>query len=255
MMVTTLRRHLRLGALFLIALPVFCWLQWQPKAWFDHQLAAQGMRVGLHYQSLHKAFPGLQLDGVQISAPGIDTLNLDTLLLRPALSSLLKGSPALFARTQGKGMSAEAVVNMGNAGPNLSDGEIRADASTLSRFDTRLLLLGLQGNVKLHGRMQLQATDGLPLDGDIHLVWNKPSSTLLPPGLDQIRLTLAAADAQGEKIWNWKLTSQPEMIVGQGKVMAGGPDIRQWLLRGTLRTATDQPELVLSGTLGAPHWQ
>jgi hypothetical protein len=95
----------------------------------------------------------------------------------------------------------------------------------------------------------------MPLDGDVSLLWNKPLSTLLPAGSDNIKLDIAASEAQGMKVWSWQVGSQPEGIGGQGKIMAAGTNINQWQLRGTLRTAKDKPELVLSGTLGAPHWQ
>jgi len=137
----------------------------------------------------------------------------------------------------------------------LSDVTIIADASKLTRFDSRLLLLGLQGEMALKGHALLQATNGLPLDGDVNLLWNKPSSTLLTAGMDSIEVNLAASETQGAKEWSWQIGGQPEIISGKGKIMSGGMDIRQWQLHGSLRTAKDKPELVLSGTLGAPHWQ
>jgi len=250
-----LRKQLWAIGSILLALPMYCWLQWQPKAWFDEQLAAQPMHVGLHYETLQKSFPGLLLSRVRINTPGIDTLRVDALLLRPAFLSLLSGGTALFVHAEGNGMSAESVIDLEGSRLSLSDVAVQTSAASLSRLDPRLLLLGLQGNLKLQGHMQLQAVDGLPLNGDMTLVWNNPSSTLLPSGMHQLRLTLTSTDMQSGSMWIWKLASQPDDILGRGTIMGEGPDIRQWLLSGSLRTARDSPDLILSGSLGALHWQ
>ncbi|MDQ6966081.1 MAG: hypothetical protein Q9M23_04055, partial [Mariprofundaceae bacterium] len=94
-----------------------------------------------------------------------------------------------------------------------------------------------------------------PVDGDVDMIWKQPSSTLMPQGMELVHLRLNAADAEGAKIWNWKIDSTPDIVAGEGKIVANGADYRQWLLRGKLRTAKDGADMVLSGTLGAPHIQ
>jgi len=249
------KTHLQLAALFLLALPVFVWIQWQPQTWLNGQLATQGMQGTLHYASVSKSFPGLQLEGVNISAPGMNPLALQSLLLRPAFSTLLSGSPGLFTKADSEGISAESVIAMRDKQLELGDVHLHADAASLSHFDSRLLLLDLSGSLDLQGRMLLQMETALPLDGNIDLNWDKPSSLLLPPGMEKMQLTVNAADAEGAKIWNWKIESTPDIVTGEGKIVAGGADIRQWLLRGKLRTMKGGAEMVLSGTLGAPHLQ
>ena len=250
-----LKKHLWLAAIFIVVLPLFCWLQWQPRVWFDNQLAANGLAGKISYADVGKSFPGFQLSGARIALPDGKTIAFDEILLRPAIFSLLSGTPALFIRANAEGMDAESVINLNNDALNLSDVAIIADTSKLARFDSRLLLLGLQGEMSLNGDMRLQADNGLPLDGVMKLVWNNPSSILLPAGPESIRLEINIAEAEGANMWNWQLSSEPEGMGGKGKVTATSADIQQWLLRGNIRLAKDQPDMVLSGTLGAPHWQ
>jgi len=249
------KTHIQLASLFAVALPVFVWMQWQPQTWLDGELATQGLQGKLHYASVNKSFPGLQLEGVNISAPGVNPLALQSLLLRPAFSSLLSGSPGLFTKAKSEGISAESVIAMRDKQLELGDVQVHADAASLSRFDSRLLLLGLSGALDLQGHMLLHSETGLPLDGALDLNWEKPASLLFPPGMEKLQMTLNATDAEGAKIWNWKIISSPDIVAGEGKVVAGGTDVRQWLLRGKLRTVKDGAEMVLSGTLGAPRLQ
>ncbi len=255
MKLSALKRHLWLAALFLLALPLFCWLQWQPKAWFAEQLAINGLTGKISYGEVRKSFPGLRLNGTNITLPNGKAVACDEIILRPAFSALLHGEQGLFVRAKSNGINAEAVIVMSNTQLNLGNVMVIADATKLASFDSRLLLLGLQGEIILKGHTLLEATVGLPLDGDVNLLWNKPSSTFLPTGMDNIELSLTASGALGAKAWSWQIGSQPEMIGGQGKVMSGAADIRQWQLRGNMRLSKDHPERILSGTVGAPHWQ
>jgi len=250
-----LKKHLLLAVLFLATLPVFGWLQWQPQGWLDRQLAEQGVGGSVLYSSVSKSFPGLQLAGVRFDAAGLNGITFETLKLRPAFSTLLSDTPGLYTRIEGEGIHAGSVITAQGNELDFDDIDLTADAGSLSRFDSRLLLLGLSGSLALRGHILLQADNGLPLDGHVELGWSNPASTLLPAGMQQLHIRLNSAEAEGARIWNWKIESQPEGMAGEGKIMAGGSDIRQWLLRGKLRSAKDVPEMVLSGTLGAPHWQ
>jgi len=251
----TKKLHPRLAALFIVALPIFSWIQWQPETWLNEQLFARGLNNSVRYITVDKAFPGLQLKGVQISKAGMPPLSLETLELSPAISTLLSSTPGLFVRANSEGISAESVITMHDNTIELRDVQLHTDTASLSRFGPGLLLLGLSGTLNLKGHAMLQADTGLPLDGDVDLIWEQPSSTLLPQGIEQAHLNLNAADAEGTKIWNWNLDSTPDIVAGEGKIVANGADSRQWLLRGKLRTAKDGADMVLSGTLGAPHIQ
>lgn len=250
-----LKKHLPLAILFLAAIPVFGWLQWQPQDWLDRQLAERGAGGSVQYSSVSKSFPGLQLAGVSLNAAGLNGITFESLNLRPAFSTLLSDTPGLYTRIESQGIHAGSVIAAKGNTLDFDDIEMTADAGSLSRFDSRLLLLGLSGSLALQGHMLLQADNGLPLDGHVDLNWSNPVSTLLPAGMQQLHIRINAADADGARIWNWKIESQPEGPAGEGKIMAGSADIRQWLLRGKLRSAKDAPEMVLSGTLGTPRWQ
>ncbi|MDQ6971789.1 MAG: hypothetical protein Q9M30_04000 [Mariprofundaceae bacterium] len=249
------QHNLVLAALFLLALPVFCWLQWQPKAWFQAQLEANGLSEKISYASVEKSFPGLHLNQANIALPEGKSLALDEVRFHPSISSLLHGEPALYLHATNQGIEAESIIAQNDGRLSLHDLMLTADAGSLAHFDSRLILLGLKGGLSLKGELVLQAADGLPVDGDLKLEWAHPSSTMLPAGADHIQLSLATTDAEGDKVWSWKIISQPEGLGGEGKLMAGSPDIRQWLLRGTMRMVKSQPDSILSGTLGAPHWQ
>lgn len=247
--------HLQLAALFVVALPVFGWAQWNPQVWLDRQLAAQGMQSSLQYASVSKAFPGLHLEGVNISSPVIIHLALDELMLRPVFSDILSSSPGLFAKAHTEGVRAESIISRIDNKLEFRDIRLHADAASLHRFDSRLLLLGLSGMLELKGYTLIQADSGLPLDGAVDINWSKPSSNLLPPGMEQIKLRLNATDAEGLNVWSWKIESTPDVVTGEGRIVTNGADSRQWLLHGKLRSAKDAADIMLSGTLGAPHWQ
>lgn len=255
MIASMLRKNLWLAGLFLLALPVFCWLQWQPGPWLEGQLQSRGLGTLVHFAAVHKSIRGLLLDKPEIRAPNLPPLEFDSLLLRPALGAILKGSPGLYAHASGQGMQAEVDLSMRAAQLDLDKLDIRLDAGKLAHFDSRLLLLALKGELGVRGHVRLQADTGLPLAGSLQASWKAPTSTLLPAELKDIRLSLNSDNAKGEKLWNWKLDSQPGQLAGHGKIVANGPDVRRWLLSGSLQLAEGKPAMALSGTVGAPHLQ
>ncbi|MDX8392035.1 MAG: hypothetical protein R8K53_05645, partial [Mariprofundaceae bacterium] len=137
--------------------------------------------------------------------------------------------------------------------------DIHAEAEKLAVFDARLQLLGLHGTLQLNGNIDLQRSDGMPLTGNIHATWDKAASLLLPAlQSGKIRANLASKNSENAApIWQWSLESEPQSVHGKGEFVTNGSHIENWLLRGNihLQGSGKATGNVLSGTLGAPHWQ
>jgi len=255
----SLRRHLPLIVLFALALPIFCWLRWQPQVWFAGQLTENGLAGQLTYSSIEKSFPGLAIKQANIHLPDGKQLAFDSILLRPAIISLLSGKPALFFRIERDGLMAQGVLAAEDEKISLNHIEIHAAAAKLTLFDSRLQLLGLGGELQLGGDIQLRRSDGMPLSGDIHATWDQ-AATLLLPALKSGNIRADIVSKNIEKsapIWQWNIESEPQSITGNGKLVPNGMRIEDWLLRGkiSLQGSGKADGNVLSGTLGAPRWQ
>jgi len=255
----SLRRHLPLIVLFALALPIFCWLRWQPQVWFAGQLAENNLAGQITYTGIEKSFPGLAVQHANIHLPDGKQLAFDSILLRPAIISLLSGKSALFFRLERGGLMAQGTLSADSEKIDLNNVEIRIAAEKLALFDSSLQLLGLGGELQLGGDMQLRRSDGMPLNGDIHATWNQ-AATLLFPALKSgnIRADIASKNIENPTpIWQWNIESEPQSITGKGKLVPNGMHLEDWLLRGNIRLqGSDKADgNVLSGTLGAPRWQ
>jgi len=258
-MLTFLRHNLLLIALFMLALPVFCWLRWQPQAWLAGQLAANNLTGQLTYTSVEKTFPGLVFKHANIHFPDGKQVVFDKILLRVALLSLFEGKAALFFHLERDGLMAQGDFSLTQDKLEFSNINIRADAAKLSVLDARLQLLGLKGQLQLGGNMQLRRTDAMPLSGDIHAAW-KQAATLLLPTLKSGSIDASLVSKEVGKpapVWNWQINSTTHIISGKGKLIPNGAQLTDWLLHGNihLKGRGINGDNILSGTLGAPHWQ
>ncbi|MDX8392811.1 MAG: hypothetical protein R8K53_09670, partial [Mariprofundaceae bacterium] len=165
MFFSRIRQHLPLVALFLLALPVFLWLRWEPQAWFAGQLTENGLGGTFNHATVEKSFPGLAIVSANISLPDGNKITFDKILLRPAIFATLSGKPALFFRAERAGMTAQGVFSATDEKLSLNHIDIHAEAEKLAVFDARLQLLGLHGTLQLNGNIDLQRSDGMPLTG------------------------------------------------------------------------------------------
>jgi len=254
-----LRRHLPLIALFMLALPIFGWLRWQPQAWFAAQLTENNLSEKITYATVEKSFPGLAVTQASIRLSDGTQLVFDHLLLQPAMLTLLSGKPALFVRAEREGLVAESEISVADEKLILNGANIQADAGKLAAFDPGLQLLALKGELQLNGTLQLRLADGMPLQGDIQATWNQAATLLLPvlqSGTVHASL-LSKNDEKFAPMWMWEIKSTPQSITGKGKIVTNGTNIENWLLRGNIHLKGDEkPDgNILSGTLGTPRWQ
>lgn len=263
----------RLLLLFLIALLIFIPLRWDPMPLVQKQLAKvmSQLPAAVSYQHLQWDASGIQLENIQLKFdPALPPLHFSRLRLEPSWLQLAQGNLAFNVTLEADGLSAYVDLALQDPYVELSALQLEVDMAWLQPMLMEGLPVAPQGQVKLHGSsrlLQVNAAEGsvLPLALDLQLQWLQAGvlmgDTAMPLGEYQLSILGVSHSA-----WTWQLKGGEALVLeGQGDVQAGSAPWMQWPLQGSLHIESaagsllasmlgQNRDVVLSGTLLAPHW-
>jgi len=248
--------------MFMLALPVFGWMRWDPAPWLQSRLSASGLDKHVQIAGIEKRPLGLALKAVRLQLTPRQSIILDQVDIIPAWSMLMRGIPA--ARLEGKTATASFIASIGKRQSHLLLHDIRAhmSVSLIRELFPAAALINASGDVSISGRLRLRLPDGQPVSGE--MVWRWKHARTIPTGTEPIgdfELRLGASD-NGR--WSWQLHGGTRLSVqGHGQLQAASSRPSRWKLRGAIsfRTKTGVPPIpggiaqgtiTLAGTLIQP---
>ncbi len=258
--------NILLVSIFMIALPVFTWLRWNPAPWFNAQLESSGASSFVQVGQVKKSGLGLRLDKAHIQIPAGPNITLNEVRLSPAWSRIIRGTPALHVQgTTGKATFA-LNTSMRHGAIWLRDMDARAQAGMIGDYIPQAAMLNLAGSILISGNMKLRQRDGFPLAGTITIQWKKAASGLL--GQDSLGTFQLQLISSKQDEWRWKIEGGNMLSLdGSGHLSTASQTPALWKVDGDIRiqsrdraasllsgmTGHDRGNLVLSGNLLRPH--
>jgi len=260
------RKDIFLAVVFMISLPVFAWLRWNPVPWLDANLEAHGLARYVQVEKVEKSGLGLRLNKLRIQIHQGPDIILDSLKASLAWFRIIKGVPALHVQGTTGNATFDLNVSIQDGALDLNDLDIHAQSSMIRDFLPRAAMLNLTGNILMTGNMELRQADGLPLAGVVVLQWKKAASGLLgQEPLGDFRIKLASLK-QNE--WRWEIQGGKSLSINGGghlSTMAKNPAL--WKIDGAIHIQTQgraasllfgmaghsRGTLVLSGALAQPR--
>jgi len=252
--------------LFILALPVFIWLRWNPVPWFNVQLESNGLTPYIQVEQVEKSGLGLHLGVVHIKTPGGPDINLNGILLNPAWFRIIRGAPALHIQGTANGAAFALNISMQDGAIWLHDMDLLAQADVIRDYIPQAAMLNLTGSILMSGDIKLRQHDALPLAGAITMQWKNAASGLLrqePLGDFQLQL---ASSKKNE--WKWQMEGGKTLSIdGKGHLSSTFQPPEFWQIDGNIHTQSqgrvasllsditghDRWNLVLSGALLQPH--
>lgn len=227
------RRNIFLASVFIIALPVFAWLRWDPAPWIDAQLKTRGLSDYVQVARVKKSGLGLRLSGIRIRShrgPDISPINLR---LNPAWSRIIRGIPALHVQGTMGDATFGINISMRNSTIRLNEMDVRARADMIKDYYPRAAMLNLAGSMRLSGDIQLHRSTGLPLTGHLKLRWQKAASGILnADDLGNFQFLLSSS-AKGR--WQWQAKGGSTLLInGSGHLSTLSPNPGLWRIDGNV---------------------
>lgn len=261
-----IRNNAFLIIIFILALPVFVWLRWDPAPWFDAQLKSSGVSPYVHVGKVEKSGLGLRLSMVRIRVPGGPNISLNRVQLNPAWFRIIRGTSALYVQGTAGDATFALGVSMRDGAIWLRDIDIRAPAGMIRDYVPQAALLNLAGSILISGEMELRRSNGFPLAGTMTLQWERASSGLLGQDpLGNFQLHLASSE---ESAWQWQIKGGKILSIdGSGHFSTEAQNPSLWKVDGNIHaqsrgriasllsgmTGHDRGNLVLSGNLLQPR--
>ncbi len=261
-----IRNNAFLIMIFILILPIFTWLRWDPTSWFNKQLLSNGLAPYVQVEQVEKSGLSLHLNIVHIQIPGGSNISLNRILLKPAWFWIIRGTPALHVQASAGDAAFAFNVSMHDDVIWLHDMDIHAPAGMIRNYIPQTTMLNLAGNILMSGNMDLQQHDGIPLAGRIILQWEKAASGLLgQDSLGDYQLQLASS---GKNKWRWHVNGGEMLSLnGRGHLSTVSPNPALWKIDGNIQTHSrgrvasilsgmtgrDQGNLILSGHLSQLH--
>ena len=238
-----------LAGLFVLAVPVFSWVQWSPDGFVHARLLAAGVAETVRFESVRTTLhPGLRLEGVSASMPGGLNIRLDNVWLRPAWLQLLQGKLAAHVCGRWQGQDMSLTLSSSGDGVALRDIEVTLDSALLEVLWNRRstgLNLSPRGVLMLRGGADISMS-AMPTWADIRMDWRDAKLGMgeTEQELGDYTLTLNSADGP----WQWSLEGGTQLAVsGGGTLQPVGTDLRRWGLQGSLTvTGKDRPGEMLA---------
>ncbi len=268
-------KYWQLGMVFVLALVVFMLMRWQPGPWLRTEILrmAEQQHVQLNFSRM--AWHGLsaEMTDVQVrTARMTSPVMVKNITVRPMLSMLWSGEPAVRLDVLWRGQQLSASVRQEGDIIDISDVEAAVDITVLQPLWQRQLSMqvDVQGRVELTGNVRLNGRTGQPLNGNITANWQGAKAALagmkMPLGDYRLNLhNIAQTDS-----WQWQIDGGQGLTVrADGKLMLTGSDPRLWSISGkaeltagdgapqglVLMLGGEPVKLQLSGILQRPQWK
>jgi len=260
------RKDIFLAVVFMISLPVFAWLRWEPAPWLYTQLAAHGLSRYVHVAKVEKSGLELILNNVRVNIPQGPDLSLNGLHVSPAWSRIMRGDPALHARGEMADTIFMASVSIRHGTIRIRDIDVHAHAEAIKDYFPSVAMLNLAGPIQLSGEIQLRQSTGLPITGHLVLQWLKAGAGALgADDLGNFRMQLSSS-AGGR--WRWRAKGGSILSLdGSGYLSTASPNPGLWQMDGSILvrshgrvasllsglTGSGRGKVVLSGNLSRPR--
>jgi len=261
-----IRNNVFLIIIFILALPVFTWLRWDPAPWFKAQLESSGASPYVQVEKVEKSGLGLRLNMVRVQIPGGSNISLNGMRLNPAWLRIIRGIPALHVQGAASDATFTANVSMRDGAVWLHEMDIRAQAGMIRDYVPRAAMLNLTGRILIAGKMKLRQRDGLPLAGAITIQWKRAASGLLgQDSLGDFQFQLASSK---KSEWRWQIEGGKMLSInGNGHLSTASRNPGLWKIDGNIHvqsqgritsllsgiTGHDRGNLILSGNLSQPR--
>jgi len=252
--------------LFILALPVFTWLRWNPTSWINAQLASNGMAAYVQVNLVEKSGMELRLKDVHIQIPDGTNISLNRVVLNPAWLRILRGTPSFHVRGAIGGATFSFNVSMQGGYIWLRDLDILARAGMIKDYFPQAAMLNLTGDMLISGDIKLRQHDGIPLEGAMTLQWQKAASNMLGKGsLGDFRLDLTSSK---NSAWQWQVKGGKTLSIdGKGHLSTLSQNPELWQVDGSIHTQSqgsvaslltgitgqDRWDLMISGVISNPH--
>lgn len=257
-------KHWHLLVLFLLALPCFVWVRWQPEPYLRQQLQLAGLKESVRFQRLEKRWFGIRLHDVVLRISPEIQLRFSSLEASPSWSSLLRGMPALHVIAAGENVRLTARVGKVGEALKLEDLDLLLPMEQVRQWVH--VPMDVRGRIHAQGNLALMA--GRLEQAEINVDWQQASLRIanLDYALGEYRLHLGG-DAPA---MTWNLSGGTDLMVeGQGKLRSRGGNPLEGMLSGEIQIqasgsmlALVQPfiggakrRLRLEGVLRQPRWQ
>jgi len=247
----------QLCMVFVLALLLFAAMRWQPESWLRHQIDQQARINGidLHYQTLQVDGLSLRMAHVSIRTAELPVpIILDSIRISPAWSLLQSGIAAVEVKVTLSGQAVNAVLVRQDKHIGVRNLNAVLDVAALqSLWKPRMPVpVDSGGTLKLSGQVQLDALSGLPVEGQLDVVWQQASIDLpmFNKPLGDYQLTLkATANASG--IWQWSLGGGTDvMLSGSGQMNLFGKRPQQWTINGRVQLRAAPEARAIAAMLG-----
>lgn len=264
------RRDIFLASVFIIALPVFAWLRWDPAPWLTAQLKTHALSSYVQVARVKKSGLGLRLIGVRIRIHQDPDISLINLRLNPEWSQIIRGIPALHVQGTMGDTTFGINISMRNDAIWLNEVDVRTRADMIKDYYPQAAMLNLAGSMRLSGDIQLHRSTGLPLTGHLKLRWQNAASGILnADALGDFQLLLSSS-TKGR--WQWQAKGGSTLLInGNGHLSTVSPNPGLWRVDGNVHVQS-RDELAtlfaslagskagiitLSGSINHPslHWR
>jgi len=247
----------QLCLVFVLALLLFVAMRWQPEPWLQNQIDQQAHIHGidLQYKALHLDGLSLRIDHPVFRITNLPApVELDSLFISPAWSSLLTGVAAVDVKAVQSGQSVEAELAWQHEYIALHALSAELEVAALEPLWKQRMVLpvNIGGRLKLSGNVQLDAASGRPVEGQLKAIWQQASIDLpmFDKPLGDYQLVLkSTTNASG--IWQWSLEGGDEVTLsGSGQLDLSGKLPQQWTINGQAQLQASPEAEAVAALLG-----
>jgi hypothetical protein len=237
--------------IFVLSLPCFLWLRWQPEPLVYSTLNRLKINKVIHVGSISKHWlPGLRLSAVKIKLRKGPEIQLDSLDVTPVWWHLLLGRPAIALKGTGRKQTFSMVVALSGGNLIFSDLDLNADIKILKPYIPQIASLPLLGTIQLQGEVGLNRKTMQPWKADLKLAVNQVElmSRSGKRRLGDYLLTLVSDNRQ----WNWVANGGETILLdAKGRLKPNVADMTRWILEGEVTiSGKGESAKLLEGILG-----
>ncbi|OIO70072.1 MAG: type II secretion system protein GspN [Zetaproteobacteria bacterium CG1_02_53_45] len=237
---------------FVLALLLFITVRWQPDSWLQSRISEQCQQNGLilDYKELHLDGIGVRLETVSVQTAAMSQpLQLETLRLSPAWTSLFNGSPGIDLQLNWFGQRVETRLIRQEAYVDIEGLHADIDAALLQPL--LQLPVKLIGKLNLSGDLRVDMQSGRPLQGGLQASWQSAAIEMngsMPLG--DYQLIVKSKGSSG--VWQWSLGGGTALLLqGDGKLeMAAGVPVQAWAIAGNGRLEAGKDAINMAAMLG-----
>jgi len=247
---------LQLLIIFVIALLLFMTLRWQPEIWIASQINnyAKQHNVSISYKNLEVNGFVVDIEHLSIQTPQLARpINFDTLSLMPAWSSLLRATIGIHTQVIWREQHASATLIKRHDMISIQAFKVDMDVAELQPLLTKSIPLPVtfSGQIQARGNIQIHASDGRPLHGDITIQWRAATAVMASEQMLLGDYTLMLQTDNATTPWQWSIDGGSGLTLkGKGTINTAANNPAAWTTHGQLRLQASKETPSLAAMLG-----